>query len=122
MKKVVFVGVNGSIPSGGSPGAWTVGKIYDLAWGEPGDGSLGVVSDNNGKDNAWSGRYFVEPEKYVPHREQKAEDAYNVLKFLYHRRKEVPNDLWGGVRIDEAFESALRLTGLTKEDAERIFG
>ena len=119
--KAEFIGKNGHIPlQGGTPGAWTVGKIYDLSWTDT--YTVGVKKDDRGRENGWNKEYFrivSENEEIQFSREQKILD---LLNFLWYLRREKPTELWGGVRIEKAWKAALHFTGIPEHLAEKIFG
>lgn len=53
--------------------------------------------------------------------EDKVTDLLNVLSYLYFMRRDKPYDLHGGVKIDDAYQSFLRMAKITEMQATKIF-
>jgi len=118
----VFMGIDGKMPKGGTEGAWTVGKIYNLEDDPEHPKSYWVEKDDRGLPNGWMKSYFTILDQTQIAKIDRVDDITTLFNFLVNRQKQVPGDIWGGHRIEDAIESACRLTGVPKEEVYRIFG
>ena len=50
----------------------------------------------------------------------KIEKFLDLACFLLWLEREEPNEMWGGVRIADAVDGMLSLSGFTREDLNRI--
>ena len=131
-KQVMFIG-GPNDNRGRTPGAWVVGKIYDLdpvIHGEDSkpDGSFFYVKeDSRGAMNGWKAEYFQviqdQKEKEVEKDQisDRIGDMHAILSFLFFLRIDKPGTIYGGVRVEEAYQSLLRILNLTEEKVNKVF-
>lgn len=133
-KYVKFIGNNGNHPYNCYPNdsGFTVGKIYEMS--SVCDDMIFVVSDDDGESNGWDAEYFESvPDQPSEKSGGKREDGFkietrdplddrlDVLRFLYFKSKDNPNDLWGAIKAKDAFSAMCRILNVNEQNIEDVF-